>query len=470
MNLSNLLNSYIKTLNCSSKDLAKASSLSTAAISRYRNGERVPNFESNQLNSLILGIVKLAEEKNIKNISYNDVLESFSKIYGNNAINSDIIREKLNKIIKDLNINVNKMAQTIAFDASYISRICSGQRKISNAENLIDSISRYISNFCTDSNSLEVISKFLDVNINDLTQDICYLKLKEWFFLPDNKDNTSIDKFLHKLDEFDLNKYIESIHFNELKVPNIPFQIINSKNYYGLNEMKNGELDFFKHTILSKKMEPIFMYNDMPINDMAEDVEFGKKWMFAIAMSLKKGLHLNIIHNLDRSFNEMMIGLESWIPIYMTGQVFPYYFKHPTNSIFNHTIYTSGACALFGQCINGFHSKAKYYLTSKKDELSFYKEYSNDLLRQANSLMNIYTEENEQDFQDFISSEKNKKENNIKKLNNENLKKTFKNIDFTINKDNWIVLTKKLSPKIHFVLYHPKLMSAIENFITPIIE
>lgn len=50
-------------------------------------------------------------------------------------------------------------------------------------------------------------------------------------------------------------------------------------------------------------------------------------------MCLKKGLYLNIIHNLDRPFNEMMLGLESWIPIYMTGQVSPFYFKNNNNNI-----------------------------------------------------------------------------------------------------------------------------------------
>ena len=110
-----------------------------------------------------------------------------------------------------------------------------------------------------------------------------------------------------------------------MKVPFVPFYKSGSKNYYGIDEMKQGELDFFKATVLSKSNEPVFMCSDMPMEDMAEDVDFGKKWMFAIAMTLKKGLHLNIIHNLDRPFNEMMLGLESWIPIYMTGQVSPYY-------------------------------------------------------------------------------------------------------------------------------------------------
>jgi hypothetical protein len=40
-------------------------------------------------------------------------------------------------------------------------------------------------------------------------------------------------------------------------------------------------------------------------------------------MLMKKGIRLEVIHDLDRPFEEMMYGLESWIPLYMTGQVSP---------------------------------------------------------------------------------------------------------------------------------------------------
>ena len=50
-----------------------------------------------------------------------------------------------------------------------------------------------------------------------------------------------------------------------------------NKTYYGLEEMKQGELDFFKATVLSKSEENIFMCSDMPMEDMAKDIEFGKK-------------------------------------------------------------------------------------------------------------------------------------------------------------------------------------------------
>lgn len=132
------------------------------------------------------------------------------------------------------------------------------------------------------------------------------------------------------------------------------------------------------------------MCSDMPMEDMAEDVDFGKKWMFAIAMTLKKGLHLNIIHNLDRPFEEMMLGLESWIPIYMTGQISPFYFKNANTNIYGHLNYVSGTVALNGESINGYHSDGKYYLTTNKSEIAYYKSKADHLLKKLTHLW-IYT-------------------------------------------------------------------------------
>ena len=171
--------------------------------------------------------------------------------------------------------------------------------------------------------------------------------------------------------------------------------------------MKQGELNFFKGTVLSKSKEDIFMCSDMPMEDMAKDIDFGKKWMFAIAMCLKKGHNLNIIHNLDRPFNEMMLGLESWIPIYMTGQISPYYLSNLKNNIYNHLNYVSAAAALSGECINGFHNKGMYYLTTNKNEIEYYKEKSDLLLKKAKPLMEIYRESNIKEYHLFLKKDEN---------------------------------------------------------------
>lgn len=135
------------------------------------------------------------------------------------------------------------------------------------------------------------------------------------------------------------------------------------------------------------------MYSDMPMTEMAKDAEFPKKWMFGMAMLLKKGLKLQIIHNIDRSLPEMMLGLESFIPMYMTGQIEPYYFKTPQGGVFLHFLRVSGTAALSGEAVAGHHSEGKYYLTNNRAEVAYYRRRADALLENAKPLMDIYRED-----------------------------------------------------------------------------
>ena len=287
MEFTNILNNYIELLNCSSRDLSNSSGISPAAISRYRSGERIPSFNSKQFNNLISGIVKIAEEKNMKDITVQKVTNDFSKSFGKNSVNFDIIRINLKELITSLDINLSPMAKSLNFDASYISRIISGQRKPANVEDFVSSICKYIVKYYSKKDKKNITAQIINCSIEEIENNDNYFnKLQNWIFTEKNNidyKNTSVNSFLYKLNDFNLDEYIKTIHFDTLKVPTIPFMFSTSKNYYGLDEMKNGELDFFKSTVLSKTKEPIFMYNDMPMEDMAKDIEFGKKWMFAIA-------------------------------------------------------------------------------------------------------------------------------------------------------------------------------------------
>ena len=53
---------------------------------------------------------------------------------------------------------------------------------------------------------------------------------------------------------------------------------------------------------------------------------------------------------------------------------------------------------------------------------------------------------------------------------NTNYNHTFKNIQVLICEKNWVMISKDTSPSIHFVIHHPKLRDAIENFIPPVVE
>ena len=558
MKFNDILNKYINLIECSSKDIATYSDLSESIISRYRSGNRIPNNENLKKISKALSI--LSEKK----YKAEDIFNEFNKYINDTEVDFEIIRCNLNKLITCLDINASKLAKYLNFDASYLSRIRNGNRIPSNKQEFVDGLTNYIVKKYNDENH----KKELSILFNCSSSEINEKKIKNWIIYNKTTNDNEISKFLKNLDNFNLNDYIKVIKFDKLKVPYIPFYKPKTKSYYGIEEMKKGELDFFKGTVLSKSMENLFMCSDMPMEDMANDTLFGKHWMFAIAMCLKKGLHLNIIHNLDRPFNEMMLGLESWIPIYMTGQITPYYFKNNKTNIYNHFNYVSGSVALTGECINGFHNKGKYYLTTNVKEVQYYKEKANLLLKKANSLMNIYREEQMEEYKLFLLNDskingdrkrifsslplftinnellikilkrnnipdneiknillfKKEEEKNIKLIisNNEindiiytlnkedfqkdicislenmfyvkkikynyeeyieHLKDTiefakkeknynvtindckiFNNINITILKNNYVILSKNSDPIIHFVIKHPKLVEAIENF------
>ena len=407
MNFKEVLNKYLKELNCSSKKLSNESGLSESVISRYRSGERTPVKNSEQLNKLTKAIFNIAKESGKNKYTFDKIVSDFNSVLTSDDFDYTTFSNNLNTLITSLNINTHEMSKYIVFDASHISRIRYGKAKPSNPVEFSNKICSYILNRYKNSDDINNLMMIIGCKKSDLSNEKIYSTLFNWLTSEIVPVKNQISDFLHHLDSFNLDDYIKVIKFDELKVPSIPFYKAKTKHYYGIEEMKQGELNFFKGTVLSKSKEDIFMCSDMPMEDMAKDIDFGKKWMFAIAMCLKKGHHLNIIHNLDRPFNEMMLGLESWIPIYMTGQISPYYLSNLKNNIYNHLNYVSAAAALSGECINGFHNKGMYYLTTNKNEIEYYKEKSDLLLKKAKPLMEIYRESNIKEYHLFLKKDEN---------------------------------------------------------------
>lgn len=459
MKFAEKLNDYMTQLNCSAKELALASGLSQAVISRYKNGKRTPTKENAE--KLAKGIEILAEEKGIS-LTEAQVLSQFKDSLNSYDIQSEILVKNFNTVISALDINVSELARAINYDASYLSRIRSGQRTPSEPYELASKTASFIAKRYSKSEEIEIIKELVGEGEN--TKAL----IENWLWNHKEEEPNYISDFLNKMNDFNLDEYIEAIHFNDIKVPTLPVNFQTSKNYYGIEGMRKGELNFMKSAILSKSNEDIFMHSEMPITDMAEDLDFNKKWMMSIAMLLKKGVHLNIIHNLDRPWNELMLGLEAWIPIYMTGQVSPYYIKKNEKGIFRHINYTSGTAALSGECVDGKHGDGKYYLTKIKEEVSYYQKQAKNILKKATPLMEIYTQDREEEFYAFFEKElEGKQKSDFVQSEAVN---AFKNIKVFVKSGKWAIVSKEKTPIIHFVIRHPKLVSAIEDFEPAVTE
>ena len=398
------LNEYMDALNCSGKEFAEQSGISEATVSRYKSGARTPKANSEDMKKLCRGICATAARKGL-DMPYKTVLQELNSLADTASFDYNSLQTKFNMLCSVFSVNLADMSKNLKYDPSYMSRIKSGKRRPSDPQKFALDVAAYFAVRCGAESDKKIIAEIMNVKPHQIkTQNAYISELTNW--LTDSritkKPENPTEKFLTALNSFNLNEYIKAIRFDELKVPSLPFQFPTTKSYCGIEEMKNGELDFLKATALSKSKRDVFMYSDMQMDDMAADMAFSKKYMFGLAAMLKKGLRLNVVHNLNRPFNELMLGLECWIPLYMTGQISPYYLKGTYNQLFCHFLNVSGAAALSGECISGFHTKGRYYLTKNKDELAYYQERSSFILKKAHPLMEIYREDKSAELSAFM--------------------------------------------------------------------
>lgn len=401
------LNEYLEELDCTAKELGEVSGVSAATLSRYRSGSRIPDAGTEAFNSICEAIGRIAGQRGIETLTEEKVRESFLRCLDMTAVDKEQLRTNFNLLATALNMNMARLCQQINYDSSTVFRFRNGSRRPAEPEKFAEAVAKYVVENYTEAAEREKLARILQCDACEFVeQEHSADRIKRWLLEPGREKESGVTHFLEQLDQFDLNEYIKAIHFDEWKVPPaIPFRLSTSKSYTGLKNMMEAELDFLKDTVLSKSMDPVIMYSDMPMEEMAKDPEFPKKWMFGMAIMLKKGLHLHQIHNLDRSFEEMMLGLESWIPMYMTGQISPYYLKAGQDQVFLHFLKVSGSVALTGEAIRGYHSEGKYYLARSKDEVAYYRKRAGELLNCASPLMEIYREENAGVFEVFLRSD-----------------------------------------------------------------
>ena len=404
------LNEIIERIGCLNKDLAEASHLSEVAISRYRNGVRAPKADSITLQQLAHGLAVLSENRGCGLAEDVITIKLQNSLSAVSSYDADQFIDKMKELLNGLDITIKELADSVGYDPSYLSRILRKERKPRKLEKLIALISAFFSSPDMPREKKEKICAIIGID-KSLSENDEELKTSVFTYLCSSIDvvfpdvdmtNTPITGFLHKLDDFDLDDFIKAIRFDDVKLPTVPFQIPKTESYSGIEQMKKSELDFMKTVVLSRSKSSVILYSDMPITEMAKDTEFSKKYMYGLAMMIKKGLHINFIHDVNRPFNEMMIGLESNIPLYMTGQISPFYLKNSESRVFNHLLKVSGSAALCGEAIKGNHNSGRYILTTKRDDVFYYRTRAKQLLEHASELMEIFREDRKEIFLAYL--------------------------------------------------------------------
>ncbi|MBQ8983737.1 MAG: helix-turn-helix transcriptional regulator [Lachnospiraceae bacterium] len=456
------LNEYLIRLSCTSKELAECTGLSTSLISKYRNGSRTPKLDSDSFMKVITGLKTIASSKSISldsDIIYRELAGELNPY----QLNYEVCLHNFNRVIDILGINCSQLAKYMQIDVSFLYRVRSGNRKPFDITQFFDLFANYlIYNYEQDKGN--VFHDLFEISSDvALSADGYHDRIIQ--YLNQNHDHSSsfMDDFFEKLDSFDISQY--SMLFDSAQEQTLTDYYAHGlpkyqkKHYTGIEGCKQAELDFLKAVLASDSRAPVFLFNEVSMESEFTDKEFYTKWLFGLALLLKKGIEINIIHNIYRPTKEMLLGIRTWLPLYMSGAVHSYYFDSKLHGNIKYMHCTSGDRALVGEAMDGT-SDMLYYYTCKTPELSYFQCKSEFLIKHARPLMDFYFEE--RDYKQYTIFLEHEHANTLPWIE----KPEFKNIEFRIKDNDWVMISRIQEPKMHFVIYNEKMIHAIRIYLS----
>ncbi len=364
------INNLFSLLGATNTDVAGFSEIDRSTISRLRKGGISSGLSRNSTHKLCHGLVLYAKEHGLtdtlsseigfdpgipENEQTNILLNYlFSPDDGEERFphtETDPVlpfHERLDSIMRIADLSNVQLARILNVDASLISRYRTGKRIPRANSELVAGLPSILYRQIQQKDKKGELAGFLRISEEKLSDDelsrfLCgYAGGNEQDFLAAEKLLRAFDSYspeaglsLPSLDESVLNAFSED-----------------TRTVYFRDEgLRESVIRFLTDTIRSGSKE-LRLYSDQNMSWMIEDDEFRKKWAVLMYECVKKGIRIRIVHHIDRGLNEMISGIISWLPLYMSGRIDAYYCNRPNGNRFSHTFFLNPGRA----CISGFHT------------------------------------------------------------------------------------------------------------------
>lgn len=243
--------------------------------------------------------------------------------------------EKLNFLIDITGVKNSDLAAYASVDASHISRLRTGSRKLSKKQSYVMPMARYFAKHITEPFKRRIVADALHFpggwpKDNKLTAELIY----EWLVSEDDTDTVKSDGFF---------KGFANAGRTQTPVSETPpeknFSDSSSFFYYGAEGKQNAVIRFLNDVLNEETPQTLLLFSDEELGWLYEDSAFVKEWTRLLTAVLKKGNRIKIIHTINRDSNEMAEALLRWIPVYMTGSIEPYYYPKLRDGVFQKTMF-----------------------------------------------------------------------------------------------------------------------------------
>lgn len=467
MSFASVLNSYCSALNCTNAAIAERCGISPSALSRYRNGGRIPSH-SDVATQLARGIVELSkDEGSDKELSYDEVAEALESARKGRRVAGESFGDRVDQLMIALNIRNVDIARATKIDPSYLSRIRNGQRNPVDRKRLAEIFARAAAFKCVYANALDQIVELVPTageiadasNLGNEFEALLADDLMQWLLgdTVTDEDVAETKRFFDWLNEFDFEGYLRRLSepacFDGLPAIDLTPRAC---FYSGIERMQDAEFEFL-NIAAQTDTSTVYLTSDVPMREGFIDESFLNKLIERVERIVQSGSSVRVVHSLERTLSESLVMMQDWIPIYLTGQVTPHFLRGVGNRLFAHTNYVCDICALSAESMMGHLSEGRSYFTLLPEDVAYYQRKMSFVIEKCEEILEVYLESRPDDFERFEEAERIRRENPEYR---EVCAGEYERLRVMVAPSDCVVISLVEEPRAHFVIRLPKLRYA----------
>ena len=411
MEFSEVLGGYVSAAGCTAAELAGACGMTPSTVSRYLSGARRPSAASLPAADMARALAELAA-RNGSALDEDEVRANLLAC-ARPSTPSEAGR-KVALLLRTFGITRAKLAEELGYSPSHVSRLTSGTRTPADFEALAGGTGAFFARQAEASGMVDVLERLCADAGEAAAGTSLAERVAAWLCAPEAREEgahagAELEPFLRKLDAFDLDRYVAALKVSAQAhgaaaartAPTDPLTC-----YEGVQGFCNAELDFLACACTEPAGSRVVLFSDMPMQDKMDVVpEFPVQWVAALAALVQGGHVIENVHDVGRTLPEMMLGLEAWLPLYMTGMVRPRYLPSHRPGTLRHLVRCSETAALEGQAVAGAYEHVGCQLFRSPEALSHFRTRAEDLLARTKPLADIFLARDARAFHTLLEAQ-----------------------------------------------------------------
>ncbi|NLV17217.1 MAG: transcriptional regulator [Syntrophomonadaceae bacterium] len=308
--------------------------------------------------------------------------------------------DKLNFLMTITKTSNSALAGRVSLDASYISRLRNGKRLMPKDAGVIHSMAANFARRCSEDYQKKAISDAL--KLTSLPDDNAALaeEIADWLLHDNSGGAERVGRFLSGLSG--LGGRPAPARPQEDCI--LPFPHGDVSFYYGIEGKRRTAEYFLSEVAARENPQTLLLFSDEETSWMTADPEYARKWAELMARVLSKGNEIKIIHTISRDLDEMLSAISQWMPLYMSGNIEPYFYPKKRDGVFKKTLFIAPeTAAVVSNSIGDQISLAANVLYRDPAVVASFTEEFLQYLRLCRPLMRIFTARDRDTFYDTLA-------------------------------------------------------------------